>query len=84
MVKCLMTRGRTHKIGRLEQAHLVSDCPPTAAQKRTFNNFGSVATLRHLMCPLPTFDGRRLSADQQPQDIASLLTIRYIHSSVYA
>jgi hypothetical protein len=36
------------------------------------------------MCPLPTFDGRRLSEDQQPQDVASLLTVSYIHNSVYA
>ena len=41
------------------------------------------ATLRHLMRPLPTFDGRRLSEDQQPQDINSLLTTRYIHNGVY-
>jgi hypothetical protein len=41
------------------------------------------ATLRHLMRPLPTFDGRRLSEDQQPQEINSLLTTRYIHDNVY-
>jgi hypothetical protein len=34
----------------------------------------------------PVADVRRTAAfgGQQPQDVASLLTIRYIHSSVYA
>jgi hypothetical protein len=35
------------------------------------------------MSLLPTFDGRRLSEDLQPQDINSLLTTRYIHNNVY-